>query len=328
MLFGKSNWKNGFYSRFVIPDTKKRIASIDCGSNTFLLLIADYFNGFLYPVQQASRIVALQRDMDENGNLSDSALERAGQTLLEYCKLSVERDVESIWACGTSALRSATNGAEFCRKLKEQTGISVEIISGEDEAQYGYFGAVQDLPQQYDNMAFIDVGGGSTEFSWGTRKTLVGSTSLPLGSIKLTRQFLGSNPVTTEEIDSVIAAIDAELVKLPAFSGGNMGLLGVAATPITLALMHIKGDKNDFDATDGYVLTLAAIEEICCAIQFLPLNERKKLPGLHPDRADVILPGGLIIQQFMKRAGFDALHISLRGLRFGYALAKIEGGGN
>ncbi|KAA3654125.1 MAG: hypothetical protein DWQ10_18000 [Calditrichaeota bacterium] len=148
--------------------------------------------------------------------------------------------------------------------------------------------------------------------------------SLPLGSIRLTRKFLHSDPVEPFEVANATGTIKKELERLPRFKSANMGLLGVAATPITLALMHLQEDKDNFSSTAGYVLTREAVSEICTNLQPMPVAERKKLPGLHPDRADVIFPGCLIIQKFMEHAEFDRLHISLGGLRFGYALAKLQ----
>ncbi len=305
----------------------RRGASIDLGTNTFLLLVADVVDDKIEPVLEREEIIRLGKGVDAAGNISAEAMARGMKCLEEYVSQARAAGAEAIFASGTSALRDARNREEFREQVREKLGMDVEIISGDDEARYTYRGALSSVPKSIENLALIDIGGGSTEVVVGNRDEITSARSVDIGSVRLTERFFHSDPITPAEMDAARAAVQQAIrVYDPLLkSRKSSTLLGVAGTITTLATIAQKLPEFDPQKIDGYWLSHCQVEDILEMLAILPLARRRQVPGLRPERADVIVAGALILETFMADYSFDRLLVSQRGLRYGYLMEGMFG---
>lgn len=305
----------------------KRGASIDLGTNTFLLLVADVADDKIEPVLEREEIVRLGKGVDAAGNISAEAMARGMNCLEEYVSKTRALGAEMIFASGTSALRDARNRENFRKQVREKVGIDVEIISGEDEARYTYHGAVSSAPTSIEQITLIDIGGGSTEVVVGNREKIIAARSVDIGSVRLTERFFHSDPTTPAEMDAVRQAVKSAIREYDQLFENRQAstLLGVAGTITTLAAIAQKLLEFDPKKIDGYWLSRCQVEDILEMLAVLPLSRRQQVPGLRPQRADVIVAGALIIETFMAEFNFDRLLVSQRGLRYGFLMEKMFG---
>ena len=172
-----------------------RVASIDIGTNTILLLIANVVGEKLVPLFEKETVVRLGEGLQKNGVLSKEAMSRGYETLSRYLDHCREMGVRPIYAVGTSALREAKNSSTFVERIREKLNLSIEVISGEEEARLSYLAVARDLGEIAQPILVIDVGGGSTELVLGKGDRVIQWVSLPLGLVRFTEQFLVSDPV-------------------------------------------------------------------------------------------------------------------------------------
>jgi len=306
----------------------RRAASIDLGTNTFLLLVAEVANGKIQPLIDREEIVRLGRGVDATGDISAEAMARAMQCLEEYVAQARIADAEAIYASGTSALRDARNREAFCNLVREKFGVAVEIISGEDEARYTYYGALSSAPPHLERMTLIDIGGGSTEVVIGNLERMSAARSVDIGSVRLTERFLHADPVTPAEMDAARQAVRTALAAYnPLLEHRRTStLIGTAGTITTLAAIAQSLPVFEPQKIDGYWLSRCQVEDIIEMLAVLPLARRRLVTGLRPERADVILAGALILETFMAEFGFSRLLVSQRGLRYGVLMEKEFGG--
>lgn len=304
----------------------KRLASFDLGTNTFLLLIADVEDGRIEPVYEKETVVRLGKGVDADGNLNPEAMQRALVCLQEYVKLSQQHGAEKIFAVGTSALRDAANRSQFLQAAFERTGLRIEIISGEKEAQLTFAGALSNKTGLPEPIAVLDIGGGSTEVVIGESRQLpagnefsLSARSADIGSVRLTERFAKSDPVQPDEIRRVREQAEAmmratwpvaSLVKAKT-------VIGTAGTMTTLAAMALAMTEYDPRRIDGLSLTRQKLGEIIAELARRTIAERQQMPGLPAARADVILAGALILEKFLDLYQFAEILVSDRGLRYG-----------
>ncbi len=301
-----------------------RLAGLDLGTNTFLLLIADVNANTLTPLFEKETVVRLGKGVDANGNLNAEAMQRGLACLHEYAKSAREHGCEKILAVGTSALRDAKNREEFLQIAKQETGIAINVISGETEARLTYRGALsnkRDLPAP---LAILDIGGGSTEVVLGAHEQIASARSADIGSVRLTERLLKHDPVQAEEAHAFRAHAEQVMrATWPASELKNVAsVVGTAGTITTLAAMAQGLMQYEPERIDRYTLSLTKLNQIAATLTRLPIAERKKLPGLNPARADVILAGALLLERFMNIYGFEKIVVSNRGLRHGVLCAE------
>ena len=304
----------------------RRGASIDLGTNTFLLLVADVVDGAIEPVLEREEIVRLGKGVDAAGNLSDEAMARGLACLEDYVTQARATGVEVIYASGTSALRDAKNREIFREQLRAKLGLEVEIISGEAEARYTYNGALSSAPAALTEVILIDIGGGSTEVVVGRRERIDAARSVDIGSVRLTERFIHSDPIKPAELDAARATARHTLNEVASMvrERRNSTLIGVAGTITTLAAIAQKLPLFDPKKIDGYWLSSCQVEDILEMLAVLPLSRRRQVPGLRPERADVIVAGALILDTFMTEFAFERLLVSQRGLRYGFLMEKMQ----
>jgi exopolyphosphatase/guanosine-5'-triphosphate,3'-diphosphate pyrophosphatase len=297
-------------------------AAIDIGTNSTRLLIAE-INGNIKRIQKLMTITRLGKGVDRYKRLSPESIEKNISTLLKYKRIADDYGIDDIAAIATSAVRDASNRDEFVRTVKEKTGIDVEIISGEEEARLGFIGAISSSPGP---SVVVDIGGGSTEFVAGRNGDIKISRSLDIGAVRITERFLysedmdGSSLIRAYEYIKSVARPTVDDIR----ALGDFRLIGVGGTITTLAAVDLGLVTYDSDKVHGYRLKK---ESVCSAFKkFLSvnLNDRKRIAGLQPERADIIIAGTLILKIIMEEMDAGSIIVSeqdnLEGLllkRFG-----------
>ena len=304
------------------PSSLKRVASIDIGTNTILLLIAKVEGEKIHPLFEMETVVRLGEGVQKNGVLLDEAMERGLQTLTQYLKWCQERGVQKIFAAGTSALREAKNSEDFLNLVKGKLDLSIEVISGDEEARLSFLAVTKDITETKKPILVVDVGGGSTEFILGKGNQILQWISLPLGSVRFTEEFLHSDPIQKEEWNRMEKKIRGHLVSIP-HSSESISMVAVGGTATTLA--SVEQGLEDFIAEKihHFILEKEALKNQLLLYQSKTIDERKKIPGLPMARADVILAGGAILYLAMEELKCPSVLISCHGVRYGLLYQKL-----
>jgi len=301
----------------------ERVASIDIGTNTILLLIAEVEEGALKPLLEKETIVRLGEGLQKSGILSEGAMERGIQTLSQYLEACHEMKVQRIFAAGTSALREARNSDHFLERVEEKLNLSIEIISGEEEAQLSFLAVTRDLKEPRKPILVIDVGGGSTEFILGRGDRITQWVSLPLGSVRFTEQFLLSDPVHEEEWENMERQIQKLLVRIPHPKEPFL-MVAVGGTATTLASVEQGLAEFILEKIHHFLLEKEALGRQLLLFGSKTIDERRKIPGLPAARADVILAGGAILYWAMEKLECPSVLISCHGVRYGLLYQRLK----
>jgi len=294
----------------------KRVASIDIGTNTILLLIAEVEGGRINPLFEMETVVRLGEGVQENSCLTKAAMDRGLQTLSQYLERCQAMEVQKIFVVGTSALREAKNSEGFLRLVKEKLNLSIEVISGEEEAQLSFLAVVKDLRDAKEPILVVDVGGGSTEFILGRGNRISQWISLPVGSVRFTEQFLRSNPVQEEEWGKMERKVRELLVDIP-HPQDPLSMVAVGGTATTLASVEQGLEEFIAEKIHHFVLKKGALGNQLLLYRSKTIEERMKIPGLPAARADVILAGGTILYLAMEELKCPSALISCHGVRYG-----------
>ncbi|MDY7228482.1 Ppx/GppA phosphatase family protein [Hyalangium rubrum] len=296
-----------------------RFATIDVGTNSVLLLVADRTpEGRFQSVVERAEITRLGRGVDQSRRLSPEGMEATLSVITAFAQEARSLGAEGIAVSATSAARDAQNGAEFLQAAKERAGVTVEIISGEQEAQLSFASAHMDFGSEAAGpLLVIDIGGGSTEFIYGNSAGRVDFRhSYDVGSVRLTERFIRNDPPSTEERERVEKFLRDTFASLPP-PPPTAELVGVAGTVTTLYAMQHRVDPYDSERVHGGTLTRAQLEQLVEQLFRTPLAERCKLPGLQPKRADVISCGALVLLEALRALRLEQCRVSDRGLRWG-----------
>ena len=305
------------------PTSLKRVASIDIGTNTILLLIAKVEEGKVNPLFEIETVARLGEGVQKNGILLKEAMDRGLQTLAQYLKWCQELEVQKVFTAGTSALREAKNSEDFLNLVKEKLDLPIEVISGEEEAQLSFLAVAKDLRELKEPILVVDVGGGSTEFILGKGDQISQWISLPLGSVRFTEEFLRSDPVQEEEWEKMERKIQGYLVNIP-HSQEPISMVAVGGTATTLA--SVEQGLEDFIAEKihHFILGKEALKNQLLLYRSKTIDERRKIPGLPIARADVILAGGAILYLAMEELKCPSVLISCHGVRYGLLYKKLN----
>jgi exopolyphosphatase/guanosine-5'-triphosphate,3'-diphosphate pyrophosphatase len=299
----------------------QRFAFIDIGTNTILCLIAEIKNDGSFDVfDDLAEITRLGQGVHQTGRISPEGEERSLKVLQRYLERCKRLNVEKIIAVGTSALRDARNSAEVRARFEVQLGLDVRVISGDEEAEYAFLAVQQGLPLNRRELLVVDVGGGSTEFVRGNAAGVVEAISIGVGSVRLTEQFLRSDPVQIEECEKMVIAIEKELTRLPnqwLKDDSILTLVGIAGTFTTLSAVEKKLVCYTHGEVHGSRLTLSEVRRQVALFQGKTIMERKAIPGLEPKRADVILAGACLIERIMTLFHSERVIVSDHGVRYG-----------
>jgi exopolyphosphatase/guanosine-5'-triphosphate,3'-diphosphate pyrophosphatase len=305
--------------------TMKRISCIDIGTNTALLLIADLEpeSGTINSVYHKQTIVRLGKNVDAEKVIDRDALQRLIESLSDYRRISDEHETETIIAVGTSALRDAKNHDEVISEVARKTGITIKCISGKEEAELTFSGAVAAMSNIPDLFTVIDIGGGSTEISMGSVCAVTESVSMDIGSVRLTERFFSTLPPPQQEFDDAKSSINKLLSSniLPFFASRDH-VYGVAGTLTTIA--QVAQGLKHFDARKVHNFPLRYTDVHACLEKLKASNLEEIIDlGIPEGRADVITMGTLILHQLMRLLGIEKIQVSIQGLRFGLAQQEL-----
>jgi len=299
----------------------RRSAFIDVGTNTILCLIADIRDtGRFRVLDDLAEIARLGQGVDQSGIIGAGGERRAIEILARYRDRCNDLGVEEIIAVGTSALRDAKNSDEVRRRIRDELGIKIRVISGAEEAGYSFLAVQRGLSLLGHELLVIDIGGGSTEFILGNDRGVSRAVSIDVGSVRLTERYLHSDPVNTDDVAVMSAAIDAHLAGLTneiACADAAPLLVGIAGTFTTLAAIEQKLARYSHSKVHGSVLTLTEVKRQVAMLQKLTIADRMRIIGLEPKRADVIFAGAYLIEKIMKLFGASQLMVSDQGVRYG-----------
>lgn len=311
-----------------------RVAGLDLGTNTCLVLVADVgIDGTIeHVLADEVRIVRLGQDVHKTRRLHPEALARAEETFKEFSAIIQKHGCEKVLACATSAARDVQNGQELVA-LAARYGIPVEIISGEREAELTFAGTF-DRPLR-EPAFIIDVGGGSTEFILGDARGILRRESVDIGSVRLTELFVTSHPIPDSELAQMRDYISQKLQGLrerfatvalsAAVPVSGLRVVAVAGTPTTLASMD-QGLAFESDRVQGHILTNEALENWLAKLAKMTVEQRRGLAGMEPKRADVIVAGAMTLLMSSEALGATRLEVSTRGLRYGVARSLATAG--
>lgn len=303
-----------------------RVAAIDIGTNTVLLLVAEMRDGVLVAVEEHATITRLGQGVDKTRQLAPAAVERTNACLDRYAEIVARLGVTKTDVVGTSAMRDAGGGDAVRTHVKARFGVDARTISGDEEARLTFAGALSGLslpgaaPGGGGRVVVFDIGGGSTEVVDGDRATRAISFahSYDVGSVRLTERHVRSDPPSDAERDAVArAASDAFATVPPSVRGAPV--VGIAGTVTTLAAVSLGMTTYDGARVHGHTLPVSELERVVAMLVRVPLEERRTIAGLEPKRADVIVAGGLVALAFLRHVGAPALVVSDRGVRWGLA---------
>lgn len=303
-------------------------ASIDIGTNTVLLLIARCNANKLEILHQEQRMPRLGQGVDREGNLADKAMERVVEALKEFKKIIANDypEVSEPVVTATSAVRDAENGEDFVEQIMKKTGLSVQILSGLEEAQYTFYGAQSVLPVGNEPVAVLDIGGGSTELAYGSKSCgLIDRHSFDMGCVRYTERYLSEKLPTDTQLASCRSAI-AKMLKQKDFSlADNTVLLGVGGTVTSLVYMELGLDSYNSSRINGYLVTTDLLKKWIIFVKSTKTDELKRAyPDVMEGRADIFLAGLLILEAVMEVYGFNQLVVSTGGIRHGSLMGKME----
>jgi exopolyphosphatase/guanosine-5'-triphosphate,3'-diphosphate pyrophosphatase len=302
-----------------------RIASIDIGTNTILLLIAEInTDGTISPLHDEQVIARLGKGVDEHRTISPETFRRAESFLSKYKTTCDQFHVDAIIAVGTSALRDARNKADFCSFILAKTGISIQILSGEEEAQWTYRGALSEFSGRSDRFTVIDIGGGSTELITGNHAGIHRAVSIDIGSVRITERFLRESPPTESSLAAAYDFIATQLRSERMDDIAGTFAIGVAGTVTTLAAMQTNIPLSRHAELSGTKLPLSEIKRIFDGLKEKSIEEIRNVPHIAPGREDIILAGVMILITVMEICNLDIINSSDRGLRYGIILREIE----
>jgi exopolyphosphatase / guanosine-5'-triphosphate,3'-diphosphate pyrophosphatase len=338
-----------------------RIGVVDIGTNSTRLLVGDVEDGAVVELERRTVVTRLGEGVDATGRLSDAAMDRVTETLAGYREVIDRLGAENVVAVATSAMRDAENGPAFRERLLERFDIDARTISGDEEARLTFLGATaQRVPAsggadrdesggsgadrdesggsraegsggsgagRGEVATVIDIGGGSTEYVTGREGSEPDfHVSTRMGSVRHSERFLKSDPPEHDELTGL--STDAERIiedAVPPEVRERTGrLIAVAGTATSLAAIDQELDPYDPDKVHRYRLSLAACERMLAMLASLRLEERRRVTGLHPDRAPTIVAGAVILAESIRAFGLDAVEISEADILHGAALDAAE----
>jgi exopolyphosphatase/guanosine-5'-triphosphate,3'-diphosphate pyrophosphatase len=308
-----------------------RIAAVDIGTNTLLMTIAEFdADGRMHILHDAHNIVRLGENLSHSEVISEAALQRAVECIRGYRSVCDELGADIHVGVATSAVRNASNGSQVLQSLRTEFKGMLQCISGVEEAELTFAGSVPDE----GGYVVLDIGGGSTEIVRGSNRQVEHRVSHEIGAVMLHDRVLHSFPASKDSIATACALIQHCAPVMPISQSGSddgtkefrsdedaeSNWIAVAGTPTTLALVAQQLPYTQVEASHGYRLTLQTVSALCERLMNTPKNELQDIPGIHPQRADILPAGTLILREIMRSHQCEYVTVSTRGLRYGVVL--------
>jgi exopolyphosphatase/guanosine-5'-triphosphate,3'-diphosphate pyrophosphatase len=281
-----------------------RVAAIDCGTNSIRLLIADITGGNFKEVLRTMEIVRLGQGVDQNKSFHPDAIARTLSAVEKFAQLIASKGVEKIRFCATSATRDASNRDLFTNGVKKILGVEVEVIPGEQEATLSFIGATKELSQSDGPFLVVDIGGGSTEFVFGSEKVEF-AKSVNIGCVRMSERHLNLQPPTMAQIAEAITDIDlaiTQAAKVVPISQAK-SLVAVAGTATTVAAAALNLAEYDRYLIHLSRISAPSVHQVAAMFQSMNKDQIASLGYMHPGRVDVITAGALVLSRIMAATG-------------------------
>ncbi|GIH91579.1 exopolyphosphatase [Planobispora siamensis] len=312
----------------------KRVAAIDCGTNSVRLLVADISHDSLHDVERRMEIVRLGQGVDETGRLAPEALERTFTAMREYAKLIDRHGASAVRVVATSATRDAANRQDFVDGVQEIFGVGPEVVTGGEEAELSFTGATRGLVRLSPETGLpapdgtcppylvVDIGGGSTEFVVGSTH-VDAAISVDIGCVRLTERHLrgAGDPPSAQAVEAMTADIDDALDRVAQEVPVEraLTLVGLAGSVTTVAGIALELDEYDPHKIHHSRIPVNQVHAVSRRLLETAQSERAAIPVMHPGRVDVIGAGALILDRILDRYGFADVVVSERDILDGIA---------
>jgi exopolyphosphatase/guanosine-5'-triphosphate,3'-diphosphate pyrophosphatase len=307
----------------MLPRASQQLGVIDIGSNTARFVIFETFPaGAVRASYEDKEVPRLGGGTGPDGQLSDDAIRRGATAVRRFAKLIRAFEVPRTLAVATSAVRDAPNGGEFVRSVERSTGLLLRILSGAEEARYGYLGVAS--AWELENDIVLDLGGGSLQLAEVRRGELRSTVSLPLGALRLSQRFFEHDPPKKREMDDLREHVRGALTSVfETFGDRPHRLFGIGGTVRALARAAIEFRSWPIGRVHGYPLWDYDIEALGELLGEMEADKRRAVPGIGSDRADVVLAGVVVFQEILRSAKADHIVVSGTGIREGIALEAV-----
>jgi exopolyphosphatase / guanosine-5'-triphosphate,3'-diphosphate pyrophosphatase len=309
----------------------RKLAAIDIGTNSIKLLVAAIDDeGSLEVLSREKSLVRLGSETLSTGRLSPEAIEAGASTVEQFLRSVEAQGAELVRAVATCAVREASNSAEFIEEVRRRTGVTVEVISGEEEARLINLAVRSEFPSRFDPLFMVDIGGGSTEFVVSNGSRVLLTESLPLGVVRLAGRHLRSDPPSNRDRKAMKREIRA-VAKKAAQAVRKTGFktcVGSSGTIQSLSLVHEGAILGREVPLSGHrTLTRQGLKKVNRLFRKTTEKEKLRIAGLDPRRRDIAVPGGVMLAWILKRAGAESIVVGERGLREGLLLDHIARSG-
>jgi exopolyphosphatase/guanosine-5'-triphosphate,3'-diphosphate pyrophosphatase len=303
----------------------RRVAAVDCGTNSLRLLVADVDpdRGQVTDVARRMEVVRLGQGVDRTGRLAPEALERTMAVLRDYAGVIAGSGAQAVRMVATSATRDASNAADFTRQVKEVLGVAPEVLTGSAEAVLSFTGATAELAGQAEAGPFLvaDIGGGSTEFVLGAAGHPDAAISVNIGCVRMTERHLPGDPPAPGQVTAATADIDAALDQVAAEVPVTRArtLVGLAGSVTTVAAIALGLPTYEAERIHHSHISAADVHRVTQQLLAQTRAERAAIGVMHPGRVDVIGGGALVLDRIMARFGFAEVLVSEHDILDGIA---------
>jgi exopolyphosphatase/guanosine-5'-triphosphate,3'-diphosphate pyrophosphatase len=301
------------------------VAAIDCGTNSIRLLIADISNGIFKEVVRSMEVVRLGQGVDKNKSFHPDAIKRTLDAVEMFSEVIASKGVERIRFCATAATRDATNRSLFTDGVRGILGVEVEVIPGEEEAMLSFNGATKELMQSDAPYLVVDIGGGSTEFVFGSNK-VENAKSVDIGCVRMSERHFTSQPTTMDQVARAIIDIDSAIAQaasvVPISNAKTLVAVAGTATTVAAAALELK----DYDRHLIHLARISAdkVHKVSAMFQSMNKDEIANLGYMHPGRVDVITAGSLVLSRVMAATGASEFVASESDILDGMAWSLIN----
>jgi exopolyphosphatase / guanosine-5'-triphosphate,3'-diphosphate pyrophosphatase len=300
---------------------ERRLAVIDLGSNSFRLVVFSHTDAWWRRTDEIYEPVRVGEHQEAGGPLQPEPMERALETIELFAHFCRATGIERIRPLATSAIREASNRKAFLRAARKRSGLDVEVLSREAEARYGYL-AVVNSTTLTDGVA-LDLGGGSMQLTRVARRRARDAQSWRLGAVVTTERFLPTERAKPKQLKALREHVRSELRSAPWVAEAEGRLAGIGGTVRNLAGTVMMAEELPSFGVQGYVLRRDALDALVERLAALTPSERRRVPGVKPERADLILAGAVVVQTVMDAGGFDAIEVTEAGMREGVLFEEL-----
>jgi exopolyphosphatase / guanosine-5'-triphosphate,3'-diphosphate pyrophosphatase len=306
------------------PAAMERVAVADMGSNSWRLVVYGYEQGTPWwsVVDEIREAVRIGAGMGEERVLQPERIDRALHTAAVFASFCRASGIDAVEAVATSAIRDAANAGDLLDAIREQTGLHPQVISGREEARYGWL-AIANSTTITDGFG-LDIGGGSIQVMRIEDRRLEAAESLPLGSVRVSEAYLPGEKAPAKSMRALRKRVQGDLEQLGWWQDGGR-LVGIGGTIRNLAVATMRRLELPLDDSQGFELERDALEELIEQLAGRPASERGDVSGIKQDRGDVILGGALVLATALEAGGFDRIEVTDAGLREGVFFERLLG---